>query len=199
MKRSVVEITMVVTLLQLLGSGPMNAQATPEALTLQFLAYEFPTDRKISIDLTATPLEEALKAIATTAAVTLKYAPAVQPLTTPVSVSIKGETVEAALRRVLDAHALACVVTSSRTLFVYPRTPGDEAKYAQTVRDFTIVRAQPMVVLTVLNQMNARGEFALEPFGQRPPMATDSVRTIRVRATAKVMDQIAKVIAAHDK
>ena len=145
MKRSVVEITMVVTLLQLLGSRLMNAQATPEAL----------------------------KAIATTAAVTLKYAPAVQPLTTPVSVSIKGETVEAALRRVLDAHALACVVTSSRTLFVYPRTPGDEAKYAQTVRDFTIVRAQPMVVLTVLNQMNARGEFALEPFGQRPPMATD--------------------------
>jgi hypothetical protein len=190
---------MVVTLLPLLSSRPVNAQATPSALTLQFLAYEFPTEPTVSVDLTATLLEDVLKAIAKQAAVTLKYAPTVQPLTAPVSVSVKNETVEAALRRVLDAHALACVVTSSRTVFVYPRTPADEAKYAQTIRDFTIVNAKPMAILMVLNLMDARGELALEPFGQHPAMASDSVRTIRVRATAKVMDQIAKVIAANDK
>ena len=179
---------------------PVSAQTrTDSALTLQFLRYEFPTSPTVSVDFTGAPLEDVLTAIAKSAAVTLRYAPTVGSLTKPVSVSLKGETVEAALRRVLDAHALAFVLTSGRTIFVYPRTPADEEKYAQTIRDFTIVKANPNAILAVLNLMMARGELALEPFGERPPMATDSVRTIRVRATAKVMDQIAKIIAANDQ
>ena len=199
MRCSAFVVSTIVTLLQVLSAAPSLAQARDDsALFNQFVAYAFPTSPRVAVDVTATPLNDVLATLAKQVTITLRYAPTVGALTTPVTVKLDGEP-EAALRKVLDAHGLAFVLTSSRTIFIYPRTPADEEKYAQSIRDFTVVKRNPAEIMAVLNMMVARNELALEPFGQRPPIATDKVSMIRVRATAKVMDQIAKVIAANDK
>ena len=147
------------------------------------------------LDLTATPLKEIVETIAKAGGITVRYHSAVTNLDTPSAVKLSNAKVEDALRTVLDPKALAFKATGAKSIFVYPDTPANREKYSDSVRTFTIVKADLIVLVTTVNRSLTVGADDLRPtiVSMREP------RTITVRATPDTMAKIAKVIADNDK
>ena len=206
MKRTVT--ASVLTLLSIVTGDPLNAQRGADQVQrgnvfLQIGLVELPLQEKIfGINMKAVPLRECLSIITKASGLRFSFAPTIESLDRLCTVSVTAETVERALTQVLEPNKLAFVVLQFGRVFIFPNTPAERQKYAQSIREFEIVKADTSVILMFLNRatVNPDKPLAMEPDGQRPLMASDAgSRTIVVRATADVMDRIAKIIAEYDK
>jgi hypothetical protein len=208
MERTVI-IGSVLTFLSIVTGDPLNAQRGADGQSSRYNIHQqidllvLPLQDRISgINLTKAPLREVLSAITKVSAFSFHFAPTIESLDTPCTVNLTGETVERALPQILDPNQLAFVLTSHRRVFIFPNTAAERQKYAQSIREFKIANGDTNTILMKLNQAMVHPDkpLAMEPGGQRPVMAADSVaRVIAVRATAGVMDRIAKIIAENDK
>lgn len=149
-----------------------------------------------SLELTGTPFRDIVETVAKAFGITVRYHSAVPSLDMPSAVKLSSAKVEDALRTVLDPKALSFKVLGARSIFIYPNTPENSAKYTDSRKTFTIVKADLNLLVTTLNQ-------ALTQFGTdelRPVIVSDRAsRTIIVRATPEVMARVSKVIADNDK
>jgi type II secretory pathway component GspD/PulD (secretin) len=200
LERTVI-IASVLTFITIVAGAPLNAQRS-DSVFLQIEALELPLQDNISgINLTATPLRDVLSAITKANGFSFRFAPTIESLDTLCTVNLTGGTVERALTQILEPNKLAFVATRYR-VFIFPNTPVERQKYAQSIREFKILNGDPNKILMILNQALARPDKSLvmEPDGQRPAIASNSgSQAIIVRATADVMDRIAKIIAENDK
>ena len=200
MERTVI-IASVLTFITIVAGSPLNAQRS-DSVFLQIESLELPLQDNISgINLTATPLREVLAAITKANGFSFRFATTIESLDTLCTVNLTGGTVERALTQILEPNKLAFVATRHR-VFIFPNTPVERQKYAQSIREFKLVNGDAHYILMILNQALARPDKSLvmEPDGQRPAIASNAgSQTIVVRATADVMDRIAKIVAENDK
>jgi hypothetical protein len=152
----------------------------------------------VSLDLVGVPLEEVLRAITLASAIQFRYAPTVADLTAPCTVVLKDEPIESAIQQALGSTKLTWVATGYNTVFIYPDTPAEREKYAQSIREFTVARGDAQEIAMILNTKVLAERLTMEPPGARPVIATDKAHTILVRATAALMDWAARIIAAYD-
>jgi type II secretory pathway component GspD/PulD (secretin) len=204
-----VMIASVLTFLTIFTADPLNAQRGAGEQSSRYNIYNqidllvLPLQDRISgINLTAVPLREVLAAISKANGFSFHFAPTIESLDTPCTVHLTGETVERSLTQILDPKKLAFVLTFHRRVFIFPNTAAERQKYAQSIREFKVVNGDTNTIVMKLNQAMVHPDkpLAMEPGGLRPIVAADSVeRVIAVRATADVMDRIARIIAEYDK
>src|SRR5678815_1997000 len=190
-------IAVFVVALALLAPGAADAQSMEQRTIDAQLAAPALDSRAIvaELDMKAVPLGDVIAAIAKFSGITVRYHSAVTNLDAPTVVKLSNTAAGDALQIVLRPKALAFKATSARSVFIYPDTPENRAKYTESVRTFAIVTADVMALTTILNR-------AITPTADdlRPTIVSvrDS-RTIHVRATPDMMARIAKVIADNDK
>jgi type II secretory pathway component HofQ len=187
-----------VVALVLLIPGTAGAQSMEQqTIEAQLAAPKLDTRAIVAeLDMKAAPLGDIIGAIAKAAGITVRYHSAVTNLDKLSAVKLSNTAVNDALQLVLAPQALAFKATSARSIFIYPDTPENRAKYKEYLRTFEIVTADVMALTGILNR-------AITPTADddlRPVIVSlrDS-RTIHVRATADTMTRIAKVIADNDK
>jgi hypothetical protein len=150
-----------------------------------------------TLDLKATSLKDAVAAIAQASGITVRYHSAVTGVERVPAVKLSNATVEDALHAVLDARGLTFKVTGARSVFVYADTPANREQYSESVRTFSITKANVNSLGQVLNQALPS---ALKADDLRPVIVSmTEARTISVCATPAVMAKVATLIADNDK
>jgi len=207
-------VVLLAVVLSIVGAAGRNIEARQQAgaqvpvvsnyppaqrqIELQLNGASAPLDpnaRVASLNLTATPLREALDAVAQAGGITLRYSVGITGLDTPSTVALSDKTVEDALRTVLEGHALTFQAMGAKAAFIYPDTPANRDKYTASIRVFPLTKADVGRLAQELNQV-------LKPTadGLRPMVLTASdTRTIVVRAIPETMTWIAAWIAEHDR
>jgi len=148
-----------------------------------------------AVDLKSTPLRDGVAAIANAAGITVRYHSAVANLDALSDVKVSNAAVGDALQTVLAPKGLAFKTTSARSVFVYPNTPENREKYTDSVRTFAIAKADPAMLMTLVNRA-----LKIGPDDLRPVIVTiRESRKISARATPETMALIARVIAENDK
>ena len=147
------------------------------------------------LDMKAVPLGDIVGAIAKSGGITVRYHSAVTNLDALYIAKLSNAAAGDALQTVLGPKALAFKATGARSVFIYPDTPENRAKYTESVRTFAIVTADVMALTTILNRAITPAADDLRP----TIVSVRDKRTIHVRATADTMARIAKVIADNDK
>ena len=151
----------------------------------------------VTLELTAKPVKDAIAAIADAGGITVRYHSAVTNADALEGVKFANSTVADALNTVLVAKALAFKVTGRKSVFVYPNTAANRAKYTDSVRTFAIAKADVNTLVKMLNQ-SVPAKLGVDDL--RPTIVSMSeARTISVRATPDVMAKIATLIAENDK
>ena len=154
-----------------------------------------PSATVAALDMSAAPLKEVVDAIAKAAGISVRYATGVTGLDTSVSAKFSNATAEDALRTTLTPKGLTFQALSSKAVFVYTDTPENRAKYAQSVKTFTIAKADVNLLITTLNRALTGTADELRPTIVSAKLA----RIIVVRATPETMAKVAKLIADNDK
>jgi len=147
------------------------------------------------LDMKAVPLGAIIGAIAKSSGITVRYHSAVTNLDALSTAKLSNAAAGDALQTVLAPKALTFKATGARSVFIYPDTSENRAKYSESVRAFAIATADVAALTTTLNR-------AITPTADdlRPTIVSvrDS-RTIHVRATPDMMAKVAEVIADNDK
>ena len=189
--------------LALLFPAAARAQATitPEEqrmVDLQLATPKLDPNAMVTIDLTSTPVRDIIDTVAKAGGITVRYHTGVTNLDAPAAAKVSNTTIQEALQTVLTPRGLAFAVTGAKSVFIYPGTDENRAKYASAVRTFSVANANVASLSQTLNQ--ALGSGVLGPDDLRPTIVTlKSSRTIYVRATPDVMAKVAKLIADADK
>ena len=161
----------------------------------QLAAPTLSSTAAVSLDLSGKPFGEIVAAVADAAGITVRYHSAVTGLQDTASAKMSNSSAEDALRTVLGPKRLALKVTGSKSVFVYPDTTENRDRYADSVKTFTIAKADVGSLMQTLNQAIKPGSDEL-----RPTIVSDrAARTIAVRATPDMMTRVAKLIADNDK
>jgi len=189
--------------LALLFPAAARAQATitPEEQRMvdaQLAIPKLDPNKIVTVDLTATPVADIIETVAKAGGITVRYHSGVTNLDASAAVKLSDATIQDALQNVLTLRGLAFTVTSAKSVFIYPGTAENRAKYASAVRTFSVANANVSSLSQILNQ--GLGNGVLGPDDLRPTIVTlNSSRTIYVRATPEVMAKVAKLIADADK
>ena len=189
--------------LALLFPAAARAQATitPEEQRMvdaQLAIPKLDPNAMVTVDLTSTPVRDIIATVAKAGGITVRYHSGVANLDASADVKLSNATIQDALQTVLTPRGLAFAVTSAKSVFIYPGTPENRAKYASAVRTFPVANANVSSLSQILNQ--GLGNGVLGPDDLRPTIVTlNSSRTIYVRATPEVMAKVSKLIADADK
>jgi general secretion pathway protein D len=147
------------------------------------------------LDMKAVPLGDVIAAIAKSGGITVRYHSAVTNLDALSTAKLSNAAAGDSLQIVLAPKALAFKATGARSVFIYPDTPENRAKYTESVRTFAIVTADIAALTTTLNRAIAPTADDLRP----TIVSVRDSRTIHVRATPDMMAKLVKVIADNDK
>ena len=189
--------------LALLFPAAARAQAmiTPEEQRMvdaQLAIPKLDPNAMVTVDLSSTPVRDIIETVAKAGGITVRYHSGVANLDASADVKLSNATIQDALQTVLTPRGLAFAVTSAKSVFIYPGTAENRAKYASAVRTFSVANANVSSLSQILNQ--SLGNGVLGPDDLRPTIVTlNSSRTIYVRATPEVMAKVAKLIADADK
>ena len=183
--------------LALLVPGAAGAQSLEQQTVDAQLAAPKLDSRAIvtELDLKAAPLRDVVGAIAKSGGITVRYHSAVTNLDAPTDAKLSNTAAGDALQIVLAPKKLAFQATGARSVFIYPDTSENRAKYTESVRMFTIVTADVMALTGILNRSIGPTADDLRP----TIVSLRDKRTIHVRATPDTMAKLAKVIADNDK
>jgi hypothetical protein len=187
----------IVVALVLLVPGAAGAQSLEQQTVDAQLAAPKLDSRAIvaELDMKAASLGEIVGAIAKAGGLTVRYHSAVTNLDAPLAVKLSNTAAGDALEIVLAPKKLAFKATGARSVFIYPDTPENGAKYTESVQTFKIVTADVMALTVILNRSITPTADDLRPV----VVSVRDSRTIHVRATPDMMARLAKVIADNDK
>jgi type II secretory pathway component HofQ len=187
----------IVIPLVLLVPGIAGAQSMEQRTVDAQLAAPTLDSRAIvaELDMKAAPLGDIIGAIAKSGGITVRYHSAVTNLDAPTTARLSNTAAGDALQTVLAPKSLAFKATGARSVFIYPDTPENRAKYTESVRTFTIVTADVMALTVILNRSITPADDDLRP----TIVSLRDKRTIHVRATPDMMAKLATVIADNDK
>lgn len=142
-----------------------------------------------------TAIKDILQFISDATGINITYDQNIPNINNPYSINLTDAPLEEALNQILTANQLAYKVLKQNAIFIYQDNPNNRNKYEDVyIQNFYISNGDPTEIFQVLSTLVLQGPIV------RPVIQPNkSARTIDVRATAPVMDIIAKVIDMNDK
>jgi general secretion pathway protein D len=179
------------------------AQAqTPTGLARQEAAASSPIPRLDprlrlpALQFNRTAVKDILDFIGTTTGINVSYDQQIPQLSNPYTIDLHDVSLQDALSQVLTVNQLTYKVTGPRSIFVYVDNPTNRQKYEDVyVQTFYLSNADPQEMLTLLTQVTTSQGLAVRPV----ITPNKTLNAIVVKATAPVMDVIAKLIEQNDK
>jgi len=140
-------------------------------------------------------IRDILQFIGDATGINITYDQNIPGINNPYSVNLTDVSMEEALNQILSVNGLAFKILKSNAIFIYQDNATNRGKYEDLyIQNFYISNGDPQEIFQVLSTLVLQGPLV------RPVIQPNkTARTIDVRATAPVMDIIAKVIEMNDK
>src|SRR3954468_15661102 len=174
---------------------PRIEQLRQQARTLQGPPLLNPASRDpLRINFNNASLRDVLNFIGTSTGINITYDQ--QFVDKPYTVNLEGVTLEEALQQILSVNQYYYKVLNPRTIIVIPDQPAKHTQYDEiVVRVFYVSHADATELAQLVNSIMRIPQMPLPPM----VMPNKAANTIRVRATAPVVDVIDRIIRANDK